>query len=67
LYEMMKLIRRIPENPFFLGSLARVSGFFCAMLDGEKCIPPKEVVSHLKREQMDLLKNSFMGRSKEAF
>ena len=66
-YELMKFIRRIPENPFFLGSVVRISGFFAAMLASEERIPPPDVVRHIRKEQMSLLLDIIRSRSKDNF
>jgi glycosyltransferase involved in cell wall biosynthesis len=52
LFETVKLIRRIKEKPFFIGSLARLAGYFWSLLKREPRNIPDEVIEYIRGEQI---------------
>jgi hypothetical protein len=62
IFEICKVIRRIPWNPFVLGATARLVGFFVAHFRGRRMVSP-ECIAFLRKEQMArLCANPFFFR-----
>jgi len=64
IYELLKLIRRIPEYPYFCGAFVRIIGYVWAFMTGEDKIPPPEILIHIKKEQWDILRKAYGGNNK---
>jgi biofilm PGA synthesis N-glycosyltransferase PgaC len=50
-FEVFKLLRRAPDRPYVLGSLARLGGFVGCYLHGEERAVEPEFISYLRHEQ----------------
>lgn len=59
-FEAMKCLQRWSEAPLLLGSVARLTGFLCSCLRGEKRAVPRDFVTFLRAEQRS--KVSFLLR-----
>jgi glycosyltransferase involved in cell wall biosynthesis len=55
LFEFVKGIRRFKEQPVITGSLFRFFGFWWANLKREKRLIPKELISFIRKEQVNRL------------
>ncbi|OHB64500.1 MAG: hypothetical protein A2Y76_01365 [Planctomycetes bacterium RBG_13_60_9] len=56
LFEAAKCLgRAVTEQPYVLGSLFRLSGYFCALLSREPKRVPSDVIQYLRREQLQRL------------
>ncbi len=51
LFEIFKLVRRLPATPFILGALSRLTGFVFACCRGGRRPVPEEFVTFLRNEQ----------------
>jgi poly-beta-1,6-N-acetyl-D-glucosamine synthase len=54
-FELIKCLRRVPENPYFLVAFARLAGFVWPSICREPREVPDEFVSFLRREQRERL------------
>lgn len=61
-YEMARLIRRLPGKPFAVGSLVRFAGFIYAYVSGQKREVSPEFMRFLRKEQMQRLLGASSGR-----
>jgi hypothetical protein len=53
---MCKSLRRIfLERPYFWGSMARLTGFFCACLQRRKKEIPDDTLKYVRKEQIERL------------
>ena len=59
LFEIMKCIRRIKEQPYLLSAVFRISGFMWAACKSEKRVVPDEFMNYLREEQILRLKSFF--------
>lgn len=55
IFEVMKCLRRVRENPYFLVALARLAGFVWPSICREPREVPDDFVSFLRREQRERL------------
>jgi poly-beta-1,6-N-acetyl-D-glucosamine synthase len=55
-FEIFRLVRRVPGKPYVLGSLARLAGFILAYCRGEKRQVPDDFVRFRREEQMQRLR-----------
>lgn len=58
IYQIASSLVRFKEKPFFLVGLARLAGFWSAILSGKKRYTSSEFVSYLRAEQKRRLKES---------
>lgn len=54
-FEIARLVRRIPSRPFFAGAMAQLCGFAAATLRREKRMVSPELVAFLRAEQKERL------------
>jgi poly-beta-1,6-N-acetyl-D-glucosamine synthase len=52
LFELIKCARRIPERPFLIGAMARLTGFFACYFDKSPRLVSPEIVDFLQEEQI---------------
>lgn len=55
LYALSKFLRRLPQRPYLIGSVARLAGYCSALLSGERLTVPAEVAAFVRREQLQRL------------
>jgi glycosyltransferase involved in cell wall biosynthesis len=63
LFFIARAARRIPERPFLIGTLTMLAGYVAAWLSGKGYNVPDDFVRHLRREQMQRLKQKLTGRA----
>lgn len=63
IFELLKLARRITWRPYFVGALARLSGFLLAHVIGRRVAPP-EFVTFLRKEQISRLSLKLCSNSR---
>ena len=59
-FELMKCLRRLPERPYVLYALARLSGFVWPAVCKEPKAVPEDVAHFLRREQTDRVLQTFL-------
>jgi poly-beta-1,6-N-acetyl-D-glucosamine synthase len=59
LFYLTRLIYRIKDPPIVIGSMAALYGFLKCFFSQKPILLPKEVVSYLRNEQRNRLKNTF--------
>lgn len=57
LFQFVKCIKRTFENPYFIGSILRFTGFWSAYLKREKRIVSKELIKFIREEQLSRIIN----------
>ncbi len=62
-FETLKCLERIPEKPFFIGAIARLSGFSWSWIRRERKPVSKAFVAYMRSEQRRKLKAIF-GRTR---
>ncbi len=60
MFELIKCMRRIPEYPFGLGSIARMSGFLASYVTRSPRLVAPEIVTFLQREQLGRIRRSLL-------
>ena len=55
-FEVFRMMRRIPIQPYFLGALVRLGGFTWCYCKGQKRQVSDEFIKFLRMEQMDRLR-----------
>ena len=60
LFQITKMIYRLNEKPFFIGSFLRISGYFWAFIHGEKQVIPDNLVMDLQKKELDRVKNELL-------
>jgi glycosyltransferase involved in cell wall biosynthesis len=55
-FELLKCLRRIPENPFFFGAILRLLGFLWCYVRGEKRLVSPDIARFLRMEQKARIK-----------
>lgn len=63
LYAFSKFLRRLPQRPFLVGSIARFSGYCSARFSGERLTVPADVAAFVQQEQMQRLTGLVRGRA----
>jgi glycosyltransferase involved in cell wall biosynthesis len=58
-FEFLKCLRRIPENPFFFGAVLRFLGFLWCCVRGEKRLVSPDIARFLRAEQKGRIKELF--------
>jgi glycosyltransferase involved in cell wall biosynthesis len=58
-FELLKCLRRIPENPFFFGAVLRFLGFLWCYVRGEKRLVSPDIARFLRAEQKARIKELF--------
>lgn len=58
LIQMLRFFTRIPSSPFLLLTLFRTSGYYWALLKKEPMAVPDNVVTYLRKEQLQRLRDS---------
>ncbi len=66
LFFLVRSFAKITNKPYFLGSLLSLMGFLYARLGGYPIALPDEVVSYLRKEQIQKLKNGLISNSAKA-
>jgi hypothetical protein len=61
-FEIARMIRRIPAKPRILGAGARLAGFLSAYCRGEARSVSNEFIRFLRREQKAKLRQAFLGQ-----
>ncbi len=56
LFQFVKCLKRIPEKPWFIGSVLRLSGYWFAVIRNFKPDVPDDFVRYLRREQIDRIR-----------
>jgi len=62
-FEILKVLRRLNVNPYFIGSAARLAGFAFSYCRGQKRAVSDEFVAHFRHEQSSRLRNLFRSKS----
>ena len=55
-FEVVKCMRRFPEHPVGIGSIARFAGFLSSYLSSDMPLVPPQTIAFLREEQMNKLK-----------
>lgn len=64
-WEVLKVLARVRRRPFLLGSILMLCGYSFAACSRRNCVVPREVVAHLRHEQLSrILHARRWGRSK---
>jgi glycosyltransferase involved in cell wall biosynthesis len=58
-FELLKCLRRIPENPLFFGAVLRLLGFLWCYVRGEKRLVSPDIARFLRAEQKGRIKELF--------
>jgi glycosyltransferase involved in cell wall biosynthesis len=55
LFELARVIRRVPSKPYFVSAAARLLGFGVAHISGRRMVP-EDFIAYLRREQLNRLR-----------
>lgn len=62
LFQAFKLLKRMGNEPYIVGSLARFAGFAYSYLSGEKRAVPDQFMAYLRREQSHRITDLFRAK-----
>lgn len=65
LFEILKVLRRVNNNPYLIGSAARLAGFMFSYYRSDKRSVSDEFVVYFRQEQSARLLNLFRSKSKQ--